>query len=360
MLTSLHFAGFRAFESLDVERLTRVNVLVGRNNAGKSSILEGVDILMSGGTVDGLWRVTRRRGETVVVSLGEERDRIEADIRQVFFQRRLTIGSQLTIRAEGQPRRECQFAIVDAAGGQADLALPDEEPASPLAVQASSTFFPQQPTVQLSSAGSLSAPSLRRRTIGTTDMEPPFPVLLVGTNDFDASRLGPLWDSIVLTPDEQRVVAAVRIIEPRVEGIAFLGRTTTRAGGAVVKFEGEEQRLPLGSMGDGVKHLLTLALTATRATGGILLVDEIETGLHHSIMSSMWRMMIETARSLDVQVFCTTHSNDCLRMLAELCQVEPAFQTDVSVHRVDRTPFKVTRYSGEELRVAVEHDMEIR
>ncbi len=56
------------------------------------------------------------------------------------------------------------------------------------------------------------------------------------------------------------------------------------------------------------------------SAGGCLFVDEIDTGLHYSVMAKMWHLLIETARRLDVQVFASTHSLDCLQALARVCQ----------------------------------------
>ena len=52
-------------------------------------------------------------------------------------------------------------------------------------------------------------------------------------------------------------------------------------------------------------RMLGLALALANAKGGVLLVDEIDTGLHYSIMGDMWRMVGKLAATLDVQVFAT-------------------------------------------------------
>jgi AAA15 family ATPase/GTPase len=57
--------------------------------------------------------------------------------------------------------------------------------------------------------------------------------------------------------------------------------------------------------------MLGLALAIVNAKNGVLLVDEIDTGLHYTVMSDMWKMIWKTAKRLNVQVFATTNSNDC-------------------------------------------------
>lgn len=109
-----------------------------------------------------------------------------------------------------------------------------------------------------------------------------------------------------------------------------------------------------------MKRLLSLALLLIRAENGFLAVDEIDTGLHHTVMVDMWRLVIETARRLDIQVFATTHSLDCLRALAWLCEREPGLADQVSAHRVERDWNLTTRYSAQELVIVEQQRMEIR
>ena len=65
-------------------------------------------------------------------------------------------------------------------------------------------------------------------------------------------------------------------------------------------------------MGDGMSRILSLALAIASVPGGIVLVDEIENGIHHSVMEEVWKAVGAFARSYDVQLFATTHSYECI------------------------------------------------
>jgi AAA15 family ATPase/GTPase len=69
-------------------------------------------------------------------------------------------------------------------------------------------------------------------------------------------------------------------------------------------------------MGDGMNRLLGITLALATARDGILLVDEIENGIHYSVQVDVWRAILHAAESLNVQVFATTHSWDCIRAFA--------------------------------------------
>ncbi len=79
----------------------------------------------------------------------------------------------------------------------------------------------------------------------------------------------------------------------------------------MVKCTGVKSRIPIGSLGDGIWRMLGLILVLVRSQDGVVLIDEIDTGLHFTVLSNMWKLVYETAKRLNVQVFATTHSNDC-------------------------------------------------
>ena len=176
-----------------------------------------------------------------------------------------------------------------------------------------------------------------------------------------------LFEEVVLTPYEDFVVEALRIIEPSIERIATSGTERRRGafnrairGGLLVRCKGIRDRIPIGSMGDGIWRLLGLALALARTEGGILLVDEIDTGLHYSVMENMWKLVNQTARKQKIQVFATTHSRDCYESLAAVCRDSVSEQSEVTIQRVERGKTRSTAYSEQEIIAAAERGMEVR
>ena len=127
-----------------------------------------------------------------------------------------------------------------------------------------------------------------------------------------------------------------------------------------VKLQRSDRRFPLGSMGDGIKRLLVLAMTLVKSAGGYLLVDEIDTGLHYSVMVKMWKLVVETARRLDIQVFATSHSLDCIQALAGLYEDEPDVRDELSLHRIEKGAETSIRYSADEILAAARRQVEVR
>lgn len=189
--------------------------------------------------------------------------------------------------------------------------------------------------------------------------EPPR-VNFLAADSADSASLGQLWDDLLLTPEEEEVTKSLRAIEPHLERLAFLSETRGSSSNILVKLKQFEQRLPLGTLGGGLKHLLGLVLNLLSARGGCLLVDEIDTGLHYSVMVDMWRLLIENAKRLDTQVFATTHSLDCVRALARLAKRYPENAAEVMVHRLEREASKTVVYDADEIVIAADSHIEVR
>jgi len=103
-------------------------------------------------------------------------------------------------------------------------------------------------------------------------------------------------------------------------------------------------------------RMMAMAIAITQCRGGVLLVDEIDTGLHYSVMSQMWDLMYSAAQDLDVQIFATTHSYDCVYSLAQIC--EP--KRSVTVQRIEAGKGRAVPYDEEEITVAASRDIEVR
>lgn len=364
MFRELTIHSFRTFRLLHVGGLTRVNLFVGANNAGKTSLLDAVEILTSGDP-SALWRSPARRAEELYQVAPEDRfaSGVELDVSHLFFGHELERGAFFSITGLGKEKRhvECQVVDIEVSADEPQMqmqtGLPLVESARPLlALSFQSERPPSRGIIRLSPPGGVSADVRRRYMASPPDSVPPVSFL---RPEIEVGRLANLWDRLVLTPEEGTVVEALRIIEPRIERLAFLGEGR-RARGIFVKLKDSEHRIPLGSMGDGLKRLLALALNLVPARGGCLLVDEIDTGLHYSVMGHMWRLVVEVAERLDVQVFATTHSLDCVRALAWLRQRSAPKSPDITLHRLERDSSRTIRYTLEELETAARQHLEVR
>ncbi len=106
--------------------------------------------------------------------------------------------------------------------------------------------------------------------------------------------------------------------------------------------------------------MLAAALSLASARGGYLLVDEIDTGLHHTVMRRMWKLVFETAKRLDVTVFATTHSYDCVRALAAIADPNVREASEVVLLRLEPGKHEGVHFSEAEIARLAERDIEPR
>lgn len=85
-----------------------------------------------------------------------------------------------------------------------------------------------------------------------------------------------------------------------------------------------------------MNRIFAMTVGLIRAEDGILLIDEIENGLHYSVQPDLWQMIFETAKELDVQVFATTHSFDCIRAFQQAAEESGAEGRLISLRRSKR------------------------
>ena len=221
-------------------------------------------------------------------------------------------------------------------------------------------------TLDLTRRGAIAFDGTRRllRSIAS----PTAPIRFITAASLMPDAVVELFEQVVLTPDEDFVIEALRVIEPSIERIATSG-TERRVGsfnrvgdrgGLLVRCVGVRDRIPIGSMGDGIWRILGLALTLARTAGGILLIDEIDTGLHYSVMGRMWKLIHETAKKHNIQVFATTHSRDCVESLAAVCRDDISENSEVTIQRVERAATRSVAYTEQEIIAVADRGMEVR
>jgi len=164
-----------------------------------------------------------------------------------------------------------------------------------------------------------------------SDIGPPF---LKGTDiSRNAHETALQWDRLALTDGEKRVLDALTGIEPRVEALSFVAAPRYECGRiAKVRLAGSPKPIPLASLGDGIVRMFQIAVAmqyAATPAGAespsklpptvfpMLLIDEVEAGIHYSLHADLWRFIFKAAKMLEVQVFATTHSWDCVKGFSE-------------------------------------------
>lgn len=299
LLPSLEVVNFRAFRHLRIERLARVNLIVGKNNVGKTSVLEALWLYARRGDPGAIWEQLAVREESVVQSSSPGLSPSLLAIRNLFSQRPDVVaqGSTLAIGSDAVPNQRLTIAIEL----QADSSLQQRGslPYFVLRVGDKTHLFTE---LKHSMPDISTLPGMTH-----------IPHTIIAARGLTPQYVTALWDRVALTNLEEDVVAALRILSPEIERVNMLADPAVgQQRIAMARVQGSSQPVSLRSYGDGMFRLFVLAVTLVNAPQGLLLVDEIENGLHYSALPDMWRLLFAVAARLNVQVFATTHSWDCI------------------------------------------------
>ncbi len=345
MIENLTVENYRSFKNYSLNGLKRVNLLTGYNSAGKSSLLEAVELLGSGGEPQTLLNISKRRQEYLL-----ESDGVGGDISHFFSERNL----RSVIRI-GSPALKISLSYV-----QADTESPSEKADLIIVDRAAPGLEVPRIHIPVSDQGGFGLRSRRSRWGGSPSDDKTFgKVEYQGTRELENAKVAELWDEVLFSRSEHEPADSLRILDDRVESVAFLSSSPDR-GRLHVGLKDAKRLTPIGSHGEGMQRLLMLAILLTTVKGGILLVDEIDTGLHYSVLADMWKLVIATAIKNDIQVFATTHSLDCLRGLHEACQANPEFASEISLQTIDRNLTQSIDTDAEGLAVSLAMGIEVR
>lgn len=360
MLKNLSLKGFRCFEHFELTQLGRVNLIVGENNSGKTSILEAINLLASDSKFDALTTFMLNRGEALVNN-DLTRDG-ELEICHLFTGHQLDVGCHFDLTAcDGNKQHFFRAKIKE--NGSQNAKTFKVQPEWMLDISWSS---PQEQnlTIPLSPQNSLPLTSLpiHHPYFNKNSQKTQF----IKASSLTSEAMMALFDKVVLTPEETLLTEALRTIEPSLERIAsvssekLISESALSRQGFLVRLSDLDQRIPIGSLGDGMWRMLGLTLAMANAKDGILLVDEIDTGLHFSTMSDMWRLIWDAAKRLNVQVFATTHNSDCWQSLAAIANSENPSSEGITIQRIEKDKPQSVLFTERQVAIAVERGIEVR
>ncbi len=303
MLTSLRIRNFRGFRDLEVGELSRINIFAGRNNAGKSTLLEAVFLLGGAGdpTMALNTHVVRAQPGMPAPS------RASQTLWKPLFSG-LDTEAEITLSATSSSNEDMTLTI-----GLQRSATTTASRAGDDGVLTRGRSG--EPVLRFKYTDSRTAPfeSEARETAGkvvfdgeTTHVAFRGSIIQPGRAlKTDTAKLGELRrqkrGDLILSP--------LQLVDPRIQTIEDNASSDTPV---ILVDIGLPELVPLSTMGAGMTHLVRIVLAIATAQGGVVLIDEIENGLHHSILPTVWGVIAEAAERLDVQVFATTHSFECV------------------------------------------------
>lgn len=327
MLKSLHIKNFRCFRDLQVEPLKRVNLITGQNNTGKTGVLEALTLLLDepaqlldgpvpsrmflSGNLPNLFRVT-----------GNGENNENENFWKWLFKNKNS-ESSIELKAVFDTAADFELQLETETGG----AQPDRQIGLVWAYATGERKF----------AGHKPA--------------------IFSTHPSDPVKDAIDYNRVILKRRKRQVEKMLQAIEPRLEAVETL---QTGPSPLIYADLGLSEMIPVTQLGQGFNRLLDIYSEIVAADAKVLLIDEIENGLHHSVMPVIWKGLFLAAKEFDVQIFATTHSWECILAADEAARAGENY--DLALIRLDRVQedIKATVIDEKSLSTAKELQWEMR
>ncbi len=352
MLERLHIRNYRVFNDLKIDRLSRINLIAGKNNSGKTSLLEAIFLLAGGGNVQLVLNIMAFRGIDSAAGT-------PGTIREIFWKPLFSaLDMDKTVEIVGHHASVGQLTLkimIDKLGTTELLFDVNDTVDTPLAelvdVHQLTFSFTSRVTGEAKGSMHMTGQGVRLETPNVRA-----PVF----SKFIASHAGNLQDDArllgVLRKQKKGhlLLEALQVIEPRLQSI----EDNSASGTPMIWGDiGLPELIPLSVMGEGMTRVAELVLAISSAPNGVVLVDEIENGLHHSVLPKVWQVVDMAAKQFNTQIFATTHSFECVEAAQPfLCS------GDFLLHRLEAsgTENRCVTFKPNGISAALRHNLEVR
>ncbi len=334
MITDVLIRNFKCFKSLTVPELGRITLISGRNNVGKTALLEALFLFLDMRnpavtihqygrrgiervtlTTEAMWGPIFRNydmdGE-ILISLT-----INGNPEQVTFRfnREFTPPPSMTVQVEEQQ-------------------ISTEEELTALAMDIEYITKSGEKIIlhHFPDPNNKNRPTIQTKTSPAKISLPPAG-FFASKKHIQAKGIAEQFSKLAQQDRENEAVDFLKIIEPRLQGLKIIkeGAISTVHG----KLKDLTHTLPINFMGEGMEKLLALMVGIAHSTNHIIFLDEMENGLHYSIMPKIWEALGKALRKYDCQLITTTHSYECLQAAHEGLSEMPEDFRYIRLHRKD-------------------------
>ena len=351
---NIEIKNFRGIDHLKIDDFSRVNVFLGQNGSGKTSILEAILMLagMSNPMLPQSINILRSRG-----SSGQF-----LDVRYFFHNLILTTPPEVSSeQTDGRGRHlalkmpfvfDEQTQVTTPIGQiqRSDAMVQVNQVEMDFDITADNVVNQYKSTMTFNQQG-----LIKERKIAEGYQEKLYASLIPAS--LAAANAKNDLAELVKRKMKQLVVDRLVHFDNRITNVEVL------ADGVFVGIEGVPELLPVSMHGDGMFRYLTIVAASANPVSNIILIDEIDNGLHYSVYKKLWEAIFALATTTNKQVFVTTHSKETLCRLNEMLEEIPAYQQEMRLYTIANTQkngYQAYKYTYEGLSGACENDVELR
>lgn len=307
MIESFEIQNYRLFKHLKIEKLGRVNLITGKNNVGKTALLEALWLYYTKGFINSI--------KTIFYYRDNYSSKINYYIDKLYY--------------DFDPRNNISIGPISDHDKLIIQIVSVIEEWDETKTNLSRKFTPIQSAIAPIQNVSIKI-DFNEQMVHLIPITAQYPLIeneikeeyIVGHGILTCYYMPPqglpttlltsLWDKIALSEKEDIIISSLNNFFPGIEGIRPVNHPERKDERQFVIKMKNKSVFPISVMGDGIMKIMNAIIPFANAANGIVLIDEIENGIHYSIQSKLWEILLELADKFNVQVFATTHSWDCI------------------------------------------------
>ena len=351
---NIEINNFRGIDHLKIDDFSRVNIFLGQNSSGKSSVLECLLLLMGMSNPDLPQTINSIRSRSFHSSL--------LDLGYMFHNYDLKVSPEISSEMFDETKRHLALYLtyIFDEKSQADT------PTGQLPTSETKTFLNTLKMIfdiESNQQKKRYESSITVNQQGfNSNKKPAESYLEKNSAVYLSSDLGgstPANDLIELAKRKRKdiVTEQLKLFDSRITTWEILNSV------AYVGLEGIDQLLAVNMMGDGLRRYLNIVAASANPLNNILLIDEIENGLHYSAYKKLWEAIFALAVNTNKQVFVTTQSKETLQKLNQMLEEHPEYHNEMRLYTLENTlkkGYQAYKYTYEGLNGACENDIELR
>jgi hypothetical protein len=346
LLSSFTTVRYKGIDGLSLPRLSRANLITGVNGVGKTALIEAIWLFMGRYNPMLLWNANVQRARNPV------RDPVNRLSGSVLELHGTEEGQDHSVRWTFEPVSESVQPLTVGEGADRMVQLP--------VVGRISTYLDD--TLAKGNIGGMQPTSAGLVKHENPLPPAPRPTCVIEGTRYQLETSGEFlrrYSDLVRENRKRELKDAMSMILPAVSDFEILTDEKDESYLSGVTADGKQ--LPLHDLGGGVVRLCQLLLSCFASRGGILLVDEMENGIHHSALPEVWNRARQWMWEWSVQLVATTHSAECIEAATHAFADAP---DELSVHKLftnnQTGNVEAATFTGDTLEGARDLDLEIR
>jgi AAA15 family ATPase/GTPase len=147
-----------------------------------------------------------------------------------------------------------------------------------------------------------------------------FPLITFNSNVYEEETRS-IYENLKTKREKQILIDTLKVINPKIVDIELRENFEDLKSVFLISFDDQDEFVPLNFLGDGFKRIFYIILKTISLKGKRIMIDEIEIGIHHSKLKDFWVNIIKVCKELDVQLFASTHSQECIEDFVSAVEV---------------------------------------